>query len=95
MKTLLVALISSDKSKGTREGAIRGLVGIGKEAVRKGLVEGGGVKVVGSECTPGETGPLVDSVMVSMPSILRNHVYSVSNRPLCMFCILHRTCPSH
>ncbi|KAG0708424.1 hypothetical protein DFH29DRAFT_979401 [Suillus ampliporus] len=55
---------SSDKSQGTREGAIRGLVGIGKEAVRKGLVEGGGVKVVGSECIPGETGPLVDSVML-------------------------------
>lgn len=73
MKTLLVALISSDKSKGTREGAIRGLVGIGKEAVRKGLVEGGGVKVVGSECTPGETGPLVDSVMVSIPSIHCDH----------------------
>lgn len=73
MKTLLVALISADKSKGTREGAIRGLVGIGKEAVRKGLVEGGGVKVVGSECTPGETGPLVDSVMVSIPFILRDH----------------------
>jgi len=68
MKTLLVALISSDKSKGTREGAIRGLVGIGKEAVRKGLVEGGGVKVVGSECSSGETGPLVESVMVSSPS---------------------------
>ncbi|KAG1732405.1 TATA box binding protein associated factor-domain-containing protein [Suillus paluster] len=66
MKTLLVALISSDKSKGTREGAIRGLVGIGKEAVRKGLVEGGGVKVVASECTPGETGPLVDSVMTAL-----------------------------
>ncbi|KAG1901413.1 TATA box binding protein associated factor-domain-containing protein [Suillus fuscotomentosus] len=66
MKTLLVALISADKSKGTREGAIRGLVGIGKEAVRKGLVEGGGVKVVGSECTPGDTGPLVDSVMTAL-----------------------------
>jgi transcription initiation factor TFIID subunit 6 len=37
MKILLVPLISSDKSKGTREGAIRGLVGMGKEAVRKGL----------------------------------------------------------
>ncbi|KAH7923346.1 TAF-domain-containing protein [Leucogyrophana mollusca] len=66
MKTLLVALISADKSKGTREGAIRGLVGIGKEAVRKGLVEGGGVKVVGSECAPGESGPLVDSVMSAL-----------------------------
>ncbi|KAJ7497412.1 transcription initiation factor TFIID complex 60 kDa subunit [Mycena latifolia] len=49
MKTLLLALISPGKSSGTRHGAIRGLVGIGKEAVRKGLVEGGGAKVVGSE----------------------------------------------
>jgi len=74
MKTLLVALISSDKSKGTQEGATRGLVGIGKEAVRKGLVEGGGVKVVGSECMPGETGPLVNSVMVSISSHSCDHV---------------------
>ncbi|KAF5319920.1 hypothetical protein D9611_011016 [Ephemerocybe angulata] len=50
MKTLLLALISPGKNKGTREGAIRGLVGVGKEAVRKGLVEGGGAKVVSSEC---------------------------------------------
>ncbi|KAJ2916994.1 hypothetical protein MD484_g3413, partial [Candolleomyces efflorescens] len=50
MKTLLLALISPGKSKGSREGAIRGLVGVGKEAVRKGLVEGGGAKVVASEC---------------------------------------------
>ena len=65
MKTLLLALISTEKSKGTREGAIRGLIGVGKEAIRKGLVEGGGAKVVGSECSAGETGPLVDSVLVS------------------------------
>ncbi|KAF9525550.1 transcription initiation factor TFIID complex 60 kDa subunit, partial [Crepidotus variabilis] len=49
MKTLLLALISPGKSSGTREGAIRGLVGVGKEAVRKGLVEGGGAKVVAAE----------------------------------------------
>jgi transcription initiation factor TFIID subunit 6 len=67
MKTLLLALISPGKSKGTREGAIRGLVGVGKEAIRKGLVEGGGAKVVGSEClNGGDCGPLVDSVMVSL-----------------------------
>jgi len=53
MKTFLVALITSDTSKGNREGAIRGFVGIGEEEVRKGFVEGGGVKVVGSECMPG------------------------------------------
>lgn len=64
MKTLLLALISPGKSKGTREGAIRGLMGVGKEAIRKGLVEGGGAKVVGNELAPGESGSIVDSVMV-------------------------------
>ena len=69
MKTLLLALISPEKSKGTREGAIRGLIGVGKEAVRKGLIEGGGAKVVGSECAPGEIGPLVDAVIVNRFSL--------------------------
>ena len=67
MKTLLLALISPGKSHGTREGAIRGLVGVGKEAVRKGLVEGGGAKVVGAEWESGEGGRsagLVNSVIV-------------------------------
>jgi len=77
MKTLLVALISSDKSKVAREGAIRGLVRIGKEAVRKGLVEGGGVKVVGSECMPRETGLLVDSVMVFLHILMRSRELSI------------------
>jgi transcription initiation factor TFIID subunit 6 len=66
MKTLLLALISPGKSKGTREGAIRGLIGVGKEAVRKGLIEGSGAMIVGSECTMEETGPLVDAVMASI-----------------------------
>ena len=65
MKTLLLALISVGKSKGTREGAIRGLASVGTEASRKGLVQGGGAKVVGSECVEGESGPLIDAVMVS------------------------------
>lgn len=65
MKTLLLALISPGKSKGTREGAIRGLMGVGKEAIRKGLVEGGGAKVVGSECIMGEKSPVVEATMVS------------------------------
>ncbi|KAJ7217934.1 TATA box binding protein associated factor-domain-containing protein [Mycena pura] len=60
-KTLLLALISPGKSSGTRHGAIRGLAGIGKEAVRKGLVEGGGAKVVGSEFSDDES--LVAAVM--------------------------------
>ncbi|KAF8157968.1 transcription initiation factor TFIID complex 60 kDa subunit [Crassisporium funariophilum] len=66
MKTLLLALISPGKSHGTREGAIRGLLGVGKEAVRKGLVEGGGARVVGAEWESGEGGrsvALVNSVM--------------------------------
>jgi transcription initiation factor TFIID subunit 6 len=49
MKTLLLALVSPGKTFGTREGAVRGLVGVGKEAIRKGLIDGGGAKVIGSE----------------------------------------------
>ncbi|KAJ3740160.1 transcription initiation factor TFIID complex 60 kDa subunit [Lentinula detonsa] len=60
MKTLLLALISPGKSKGTREGAIRGLIGVGKEAVRKGLVESGGAKVVGIEVQGHEMGDWVE-----------------------------------
>lgn len=71
MKTLLLALISPGKSHGTREGAIRGLVGVGKEAVRKGLVEGGGAKVVAAECGAERGGDpsswnLINSVMVRL-----------------------------
>jgi transcription initiation factor TFIID subunit 6 len=66
MKTLLLALISSGKTEGTREGAIRGLVGVGKEAVRKGLVEGGGAKLVENEFgDPMEHGAVLNSVSVS------------------------------
>ncbi|KAF7376247.1 Transcription initiation factor TFIID complex 60 kDa subunit [Mycena sanguinolenta] len=61
MKTLLLALVSPGKSSGTRHGAIRGLVAIGKEAVRKGLLEGGGAKVVGTECV--DDASLVAAVM--------------------------------
>lgn len=68
MKTLLLALLSSDKKRGTREGAVRGLMGIGKEAIRKGLVEGGGAKVVGNECSPGDQGTLVAAVIVRLHS---------------------------
>lgn len=55
------------KPLGTREGAIRGLVGIGKEAVRKGVLEGGGARVVGEECAAsggGGVDGVVDAVMV-------------------------------
>lgn len=65
MKTLLVALLSTGKSRGTREGAIRGLVGVGKEAVRKGLLEGGGARTVGTECAGGDSAGVVAAVLVS------------------------------
>jgi transcription initiation factor TFIID subunit 6 len=64
MKTLLVALVSTNKSKGTREGAVRGLTGVGREAVRKGLIEAGGARIIGDECTQGEKSPVVDAVLV-------------------------------
>ncbi|KAI0372337.1 transcription initiation factor TFIID complex subunit [Pilatotrama ljubarskyi] len=63
VKTLIVGLIGEGKSRSTREGAIRGLMGIGKEAVRQGLVKHKGAKVVGDECMPGESSPLVELVM--------------------------------
>ncbi|KAG8214404.1 TATA box binding protein associated factor-domain-containing protein [Butyriboletus roseoflavus] len=60
------------KSLGTREGAIRGLVGIGKEAVRKGVLEGGGARVIGEECaTAGGDGVsgVVDAVMIALQTL--------------------------
>ncbi|KAL5501357.1 TAF6 [Sanghuangporus vaninii] len=69
MKTLLLALLSPGKSKGTREGAVRGLMGVGKEAVRKGLIEGGGARIIGTECQSGggaaaaENAQLVNAVL--------------------------------
>jgi hypothetical protein len=66
MKTLLLALVSTGRSKGTREGAIRGLIAVGKEAIRKGLVECGGARVVGSECAQDDPNhPVVAAVLVS------------------------------
>lgn len=64
MKTILLALVSPGKSKGTREGAVRGLVGVGREAVRKGLIEGGGAKVIGSEMEVEASDTLAQAVMV-------------------------------
>lgn len=63
------------KSLGTREGAIRGLVGIGKEAVRKGVLEGGGARIVGEECAAAAgdcVGGVVDAVMVRLEQIFRS-----------------------
>ena len=61
-----MALLSRGKSRYTREGAVRGLMGVGKEAVRKGLVEAGGAKVIAQECFEDDTNStLVVAVLVS------------------------------
>jgi len=44
MGTLLLALVLTGKSRGTREDAIRGLVGVGRGAIRKGFAGGHGAK---------------------------------------------------
>ena len=69
MKTLLLALVSTDKSRGTREGAIRGLVGVGKDAIRKGLIEGHGAKVVAQESQIPGYSSLAETVMVRFGSL--------------------------
>ena len=40
MSSLFLALVSASKSRGTREGAIYGLVGVGKDEIRKGVHRG-------------------------------------------------------
>lgn len=48
-KTLLAALVEPGRMLGTREGALRGLVAVGKEAVRRGVVQADGGKIVGED----------------------------------------------
>ena len=73
MKTLLLALLSPEKSLGTREGAIRGLICVGTEAVRKGLVEGGGIKSITAQCATGDSGSaevsaaILDAIAILSP----------------------------
>ncbi|PIL22715.1 hypothetical protein GSI_15408 [Ganoderma sinense ZZ0214-1] len=69
VKTLIVGLIDNKKTRATHEGAIRGLMAIGKEAVRQGLVNRGGARVVGEKCMPGESSQLVDLVMEGFKTI--------------------------
>ncbi|KAF8315128.1 TAF-domain-containing protein [Clavulina sp. PMI_390] len=47
--TLLAALVEQGRMLGTREGALRGLIAVGKEAIRRGIVHAGGGKVVGED----------------------------------------------
>ena len=49
MKTLPLALVSIGERKGTREGVIRSLAGVGRDAVRKVLINGHGAKGVARE----------------------------------------------
>jgi transcription initiation factor TFIID subunit 6 len=70
MKTLLLALISSGRSQSTREGAVRGLVSVGVEAIRKGLIECGGAKIIGNDCYRGEQSAIVQAVLVSYKIIV-------------------------
>ncbi|KAF9451129.1 TAF-domain-containing protein [Macrolepiota fuliginosa MF-IS2] len=85
MKTLLLALISPGKSRGTREGAVRGLMGVGKEAVRKGLVDAGGARVVASECTDADVEDLalvnavMDALRVLQPASEMSDTLDMSN----------------
>jgi len=74
MKTLLLALVSTGKSRGTREGAIRGLVGVGKDAIRKGLIEGHGAKVVAQESQMPGYNSLAETVMVRFGFFSTLHV---------------------
>lgn len=63
MKTLLLGLLGPNKAKGTREGAVMGLVAVGKEAVRKGLIGLGGAKHIGNELvTAMSTGRVRDMI---------------------------------
>ncbi|KAH7096406.1 TAF-domain-containing protein [Auriculariales sp. MPI-PUGE-AT-0066] len=48
-KTLLVALLGSGKSSGAREGAVRGLTCLGREAVRMGLFDANGLRLLADE----------------------------------------------
>ena len=74
VKMLIVGLIEPKKSRATNEGAVRGLMAIGKEAVRLGLVERQGAKLVGEKCMPGESSQLVELIMVRPQCIHPVHV---------------------
>ena len=77
VKTLLLGLLSPDRSRGARDGAIRGLVAVGKEAVRKGLIEASGARVIGSECMPGEESGLATAVVEALKGL-----YPPSQQPV-------------
>jgi transcription initiation factor TFIID subunit 6 len=65
MKTLLLALLSPERGPGTRLGALRGLIGVGKEAVRKGILDAGGARTLGAE--PGVASAVFEALAVLHP----------------------------
>lgn len=65
MKTLLLALLAPERGPGTRLGALRGLIGVGKEAVRKGILDAGGAKALGAE--PGVASAVFEALTVLHP----------------------------
>lgn len=65
MKTLLLALLAPERGPGTRLGALRGLIGVGKEAVRKGILDAGGAKSLGAE--PGVADAVFEALGVLHP----------------------------
>jgi len=65
MKTLLLALLAPERGPGTRLGALRGLIGVGKEAVRKGILDAGGARALGAE--PGVVGAVFEALEVLHP----------------------------
>ncbi|KAI0754792.1 TAF-domain-containing protein [Daedaleopsis nitida] len=69
LKMLIIGLIEPKKPRATNEGAIRGLLAIGKSAIRLGLVERQGARIIGEKCLPGESSHLVDLVMQSFRSL--------------------------
>jgi transcription initiation factor TFIID subunit 6 len=65
MKTLLLALLSPERGPGTRLGALRGLIGVGKDAVRKGILDAGGARTLGAE--PGVASAVFEALAVLHP----------------------------
>lgn len=60
-----MALLAPERGPGTRLGALRGLIGVGKEAVRKGILDAGGAKALGAE--PGVASAVFEALAVLHP----------------------------
>ena len=65
MKMPLLALLAPERGPGTRLGALRGLIGVGKEVVQKGILDAGGAKALGAEL--GVVGAVFEALEVLHP----------------------------